>query len=564
MRASQARWRVAGSGVLLLAVVASAMQSPSMPGAVVAGIVLDAATNQPLKKAWVALEAVGGTARRAGVMTVLTQADGRFAFQGVAPGQYRLQAGHTGYVTRGWGQPRGPDAVSLLRVGPDTQLTDLVLRLVPAGVISGRVSDEEGEPMPWVVVQALRPIYSLDGVRRLVVAGQTVTNDLGEYRLFGLAPGRYFVQASYRPGAELAGPKALLQLHVPEPNALAYPSAIYYPGTVDPTRAVAVEVSSGQESSGMDFTLVPSRAYRVSGQVSGVTSAAALRNGDLVALLLEREWGQAVGGSPSLQAFVLPGESFEFSAVLPGTYTLFAFLTQREQIWSARLPIVVNDGDVTGLRVILQPALTVAGRVVVEGSRSPVPEGLQVVLHADADLPMAPPQATVAPDGSFLLKNVPPGRYHVSVNGLPPEAYLEAMQLGGREVLGKPLEIESAEERLLLVVDQRGAQVAGTVRDQAQRTVAGATVILVPEGDLRNVALFYRVATADDNGMFLLRGIRPGRYRLLAWREIEPGSWFDQDLLRSVEASGVTVELSAGEQKAVDVPVLPASASGSS
>src|SRR5207248_8888823 len=77
-------------------------------------------------------------------------------------------------------------------------------RLIPWGVIAGRVLDEEGEPLPWAQVSALREVYS-NGKRRLSPEALVPTNDLGEFRLFGLKPGRYFVSARYKAGLHIVG-----------------------------------------------------------------------------------------------------------------------------------------------------------------------------------------------------------------------------------------------------------------------------------------------------------------------------------------------------------------------
>ncbi len=550
---------------LLLAVQAAgqtpAPAEPAPTDTLIAGSVVDAVTGQPLKKAWVTLLPVGGPRLRAEAITVSTDADGRFAFQGVRPGQYLLEAGRTGYVRQRYGEQPEKALPERLTVTADTHLTGVVFRLVPAGVISGRVLDEDGEPMPWVLVQAVRVAYSSAGGRREEIAGQATTNDLGEYRIFGLPPGRYLVRTSYRPGVETVGPRMLVQRSQPQSSRMAYPAALFYPGAASPAQATAVKVHGGQETPGIDFTMLPARAYRITGDVSLGATAGPEGARQPVSVSLQQEGADFSDPFSHFQTFVLPGESFEISGVLPGSYVLWALQLRSGGPWVARLPVAVGDGDLTGLRLVLQPGQPVAGRVVSEEGSVGLLAGLHVTLEPDDGRPFGRSTATVGPDGSFVLPNVGPGRFRVVLTGLPEDAYLKAARLGMRDVLLKPVEFDSGSgsETLTLVVSLRGARVSGLVRDDRGQPVAGATVVLVPEEGLRAEAQLYRVAQSDTAGAFMLRGIRPGRYTALAWQEVENGAWLDPDFLRPYLDRGISIELSEGEQKAIELTVQPKS-----
>jgi hypothetical protein len=544
---------------LVLAVHAAGQTAaPAAADTVIAGSVVDATTGQPLKKAWVTLLPVGGPRLRVQTITVSTDAGGRFAFRGVRPGQYVLEAGRTGYVRQRYGEQPEKTWPERLTVAADTHLTDIVFRLIPAGVISGRVLDEDGEPMPWVLVQAVRVAYSSSGGRREEVAGQASTNDLGEYRIFGLPPGRYLVRASYRPGIETVGPRMVVQRSQPQSGRMAYPAALFYPNAGSPTQAMAVKVHGGQETSGIDFTMLPARAYRISGEVSLAATAGAEGARQPVSVSLQQEGADFSDPFSHFQTFVLPGESFEISGVLPGTYVLWALQLRSGGPWVARLPVAVGDSDLTGLHLVLQPGQQVLGRVLSEGGTGSL-TGLQVTLAPDDGRPFGRSTATVAPDGSFVLPNVGPGRFRVELTGLPADAYLKAARLGMRDVLLGPVEFDGGggSETLTLVVSLRGAQLSGLVHDDRGQPVASATVVLVPEEGLRSDAQLYRVARTDIAGAFVLRGIRPGRYTALAWQEVDDGAWLDPDFLRPFLDRGVVVELGEGQQKAIELTLQP-------
>jgi len=147
---------------------------------------------------------------------------------------------------------RGHGTIVTLTAGQ--HLKDISFRLVPAGVIAGHVYDEDGEPVADAEVQALQLRY-WKGERKLAQLGATQTNDLGEYRLRGLDPGRYYVSASDNP----------------DPNRDELPEGgyetVYYPGGSDPGRASLLELHPGEELPGIDFTFVPIKTFSVRGRV---------------------------------------------------------------------------------------------------------------------------------------------------------------------------------------------------------------------------------------------------------------------------------------------------------
>ena len=175
-------------GVLAVVLLQGAsLQNPQSDGkkeeCSIRGSVTKAGTNEPLKKARVTLYKRG--ARETEPETTVTDAAGGFAIHDVEPGQYTLIVDRPGYVSQRYGQktPDGPGAFLTLSAGQ--QLKDLIFRLLPIAVIAGRIADEDGEPVRWVDVRALRQAYE-GGKRHLVDMRFASTNDLGEYRLFDL------------------------------------------------------------------------------------------------------------------------------------------------------------------------------------------------------------------------------------------------------------------------------------------------------------------------------------------------------------------------------------------
>ena len=179
----------------------------------IAGVVVKLAGSEPLNKVHVRLQNADDRTRS---VTVTTDTSGHFALPGIDPGRYHLSATRLNYVTVEYGQrkPGGPGAIMTLHAGQE--MKDLVFRMIPSAVIAGHITDEDGEPLPRVHVSAQRESYE-KGKRRLTPTTSAETDDLGAYRLYGLAPGRYFISAVYnswaQSGFDLSGDE------VPNPRA---------------------------------------------------------------------------------------------------------------------------------------------------------------------------------------------------------------------------------------------------------------------------------------------------------------------------------------------------------
>jgi len=152
----------------------------------VEGRVVNSVTGAPLRRVTLTLTAAARLAGESGE-------DGRFAFQGLAPGRYRLVAQRTGYLVQGYGARSGSTIGSTtLDLAAGQQVKDVLLKLVPEAVISGRVLDEDGEAAQNMEVAAFQSRYQR-GARQWVRAGATTTNSLGEFRITGLSGGSYLV-----------------------------------------------------------------------------------------------------------------------------------------------------------------------------------------------------------------------------------------------------------------------------------------------------------------------------------------------------------------------------------
>src|SRR4029077_14275702 len=196
----------------------------------VSGTVVKLAGSEPLKNARIRLLSQDD---RAVSRAVVTDSGGRFDLKGISPGRYRLVVHRDGFVTQTYGQKKVDDPGAILTLRANQELRDLLFRLVPSAVIAGRVSNEDGDPMPWVQVNALREAY-FGGKKTLFPETTVTTNDLGEYRLFGLPAGRYFIRAEYKPNERISGRGEFDGADDEEPRGFV---PMYYPSSTEPARA---------------------------------------------------------------------------------------------------------------------------------------------------------------------------------------------------------------------------------------------------------------------------------------------------------------------------------------
>jgi protocatechuate 3,4-dioxygenase beta subunit len=562
--------------ILLLTVPVSAqpIAGTAAEKCTVEGQVVAAGTGAPLRKARVLLRKAEA---RAQPVLAVTDAAGRFLFSEIEPGRYYLSVQRNGYVRQTFGQ-RGPNrSETILSLAPGQHVRDVVFRLVRQAVITGRVYDEDGEPVPEVNVGVLRYLY-VSGERQLTPVGMDSTNDLGEYRIYGLAPGRYYVSATYQPSFSFPRARAQARRRGTGGQSAGDEgyAPTYYPGTSDPSRAAPIDLRAGDELSSMDFTLLPTRAVSVRGRVFNSITAKPGRGAIL--FLLPREQGVR-SFSARQQTDVMDSDgTFEIAGVVPGSYTLTAFYFDGRKRYTARQPIEVGNSDVEGISLVIGPGVDVAGRIYVEGG-APAGQQNQVVAGGQKQEQFEMTEARVylqpfdnvprfggvgsgraQEGGSFTLENVPHDRYRINVFGLPRDYYLKAARVGGQDVLeeGLDLSLGPPSGPLEITISGAGGRIDGSVLTEEQRLFGGASVVLVPEERRRDQRRFYKTTTTDQHGRFVLRGIPPGDYKLFAWEEIERGAYQDAAFLRPYEDRGEPVEVEGGSRLSVQLHLIPA------
>ena len=542
---------------IILWVAATSAQSPPAPPAlnpeakeetcVVSGVVVQEVDGSPLKGAMVRLALEGDNDNRMGART---GPDGQFELKNIHAGQYRLHVSRNGFVATQYGQKKPGDPGATLRLGPGDKKTDLLFKLKRAAVITGRVFDADGDPMSRVEVSALRQHYE-QGKKRLVFAGRTESNDLGEFRLYGLPPGRYYVSAETRNWSEAPGPRDD-SLEGPKKEEKGY-GKIYYPGVLEAGKATTLSVKQGEEIPSIDLLMKEVTVYRVSGKVANQVSK--LKKFHPQVQLLQRNQPESWGNRFMSQTKA-EGE-FEITEVTPGEYTVLAFMIEDDKFYATQEDIEVTAADVTGLRISIGPGVSIPGRVLWEGQPNLTGEEEAVYLQPPDTEGWIGKDSRVDEKGEFLLKEVTDGLFSLAVQGISKDCYIKEIRYGETILPSREFRVaKGSGASLEITVSSRGAKVEGRVSNNDNLPVAGAWAVVIPELGKRKLHYLYKVGNTDQFGHFEFHGLPPGKYKLFAWEGAEEGIWEDEEFLKGYEDKGILTEVKDGDAQTAELKLI--------
>jgi hypothetical protein len=561
---------------VILVVTAAAQSPPAKPSsrAAIEGIVTKDPGGEPVKKALI--ELIAENQSEGGDYTATTGPDGQFRIENILPGRYHLFAERTGLLELDHHRARSEGRILTLTTGQE--LKSLQIRLQAAAVVRGRVTDEDGDPLPNAQVAVLRQTFS-SGRSRWEQAGSERSNDLGEYRIAGLPAGNYYLSVTPPPDfktlieAAGAAPPVSQKEGLPAAPASNPPTSYqttYYPGTTDRSQAAPIQLHAGDDFPA-NFSLAPSPSLTIRGSVENLPPRASA-----VIMLQSRDFNLVLNG-----AEIHKDGSFIIRDVSPGAYTILATVENSPLPMMARQSLLVSGNSVEGLRLAPQPGASVRGSLRLESkaniSHIDLSQLFLTLLPTDGDddVPSVfnagegfSRLAHVAPDGTFAWKNVPPGNYYVQLAGDGPggeaalagssaDWFLKSVLVGNREADDSGISVNGGGITLELLASANGAAVDGVVTDRKGEAVPNATVVLVPEARLRALPNHYHKTVADQSGHFTLHGLPPGDYSLFAWESIDGDPYYNPEFLKTYEPQATALQLKEGDRKTTQLQSIP-------
>ena len=478
-----------------------------------AGLVVNEVTHEPLPHAKVTLAATSGKSRS----TYSTQTDdaGVFWIDRIPPGTYHAIVDRAGFLHAAHlsGSPRQIPAFVELK--SEHELRDIVLEATPGSVITGRVLDQDGDPAPDIHVQAMQS-RSGPGKRQLQIVAMSKTNDLGEYRLYGLSHGQYYVSATR---------------DFVETNAPARSATTFFPNAVDLSAATPIAVGDATQIGGIDVTSIVPTLVDVRGTVS--CSSAPLRRDTVVAL--KRQGADADVAVTSTAGIDAEGH-FRFRAVPPGAYSLSAFFVDEHGRYGGTQTFEVRNTEPDNIEVSLNKALSMSGRIQIEGSGQNLNfAAVRVLLEPEFDFLAGALVGDIKLDGSFTINGVLPSEYTLSIIGLPSEYYVKRVQVGMQETSGRKLDLSHTSGALDIVISSAGGTITGAILDDQQQPAPGVSVALIPDPPRPDTPDLYKVLRTNAQGQFSILGVAPGHYQLFAVVGAQSNSYFDSDWVNSLQ-----------------------------
>lgn len=560
----------------------------------VAGVVVD--DNDPVGPvagAAVVLSPVGSDLR----LTVVADDQGRFHIGAVPPGLYRLTATNAGYLPSAYGtsRPLRPGAVLTLKEGQ--HLADLRLTMIRGGQITGRVLSAGGG-VPGATVLALHE----SPVPRVDLGGSSaVTDSTGSYRLYDLPPGAYTIVAAmprsdvFRDVAEastrqvsdaladlerrqsgIVRPVVATPISRPAP-VRGFRSVVFYPGVANQPEALAVKVGPNEARHGVDISAVESPLVDLSGVVVGPPGAGLA---DVIVTLSQEGMSllptSAAEWLKPRSARVDAAGGFMFAAVAPGRYVLEARTIPRrsdgnsgstpETFWGS-MEVDVGADHVDGLMLNLFRTPQIEGRTHFLGSSPPSPADLARVrlslsrpllsatftpaLQAVLGTPGLPSGVQVSREGTFVMRDVPPGQYILKVSSVPAGWRLASVRVGGRESLDDSLQVGLSDlPSVEVVFSDRTTLLSGSLQVPQDEAASSYALLVVPANpslwapDSRRM----RWTRPNLNGTFRVSDLPPGDYVVGVVDDFDEQDLRDPKFLTELVGSGVRIVIREGEE----------------
>jgi protocatechuate 3,4-dioxygenase beta subunit len=593
MTSMRVAWPVSFAIVAAMAVGTASFQQPVPATSTgqrirLSGVVVTADQSPtPVRSATISATDVAGRTPE----TTETDENGRFSFAGLPPGRYDVSAIKAAYLKTSFGMMRPERTGTPVTLAVGEPMVSVTLRMWRGAVITGVVTDSRGRPLPTTVVAARR-FQFVNGIRTLATAtaGSTTTDDRGIYRIFGLPPGEYAVltptvgfgrgaaptaarqttnadiERALR-GARGGNPTGGAPAPASSPSALAY-APVYFPGTPVALQATPVRVETGEERSGVDFSvpLVP---------IATVAGSIALPNGVAPGTLQF---------TVSLTARSAPGDlvlwrptttdakgTFTIGSVTPGEYILSARATQKvvdpnftgtSLGWWASSPIFVNGADIAGVTLALESGITISGRVVFDGVQTPSADVVAVSVRLTPRGEQVSSQAfgasVTAFPGPFTIPGVVPGEYSLSATlisrvGSATGWTLKGVSVGSQDVSDLPFTIAPGFPvgPVTVAFTNRRTEITGVLQDAAGRPAPDFFIVVLPTDRAFWLPGSRRIVHARPatDGRFTIVGLPAGDYVLAATTDLVPADLLDPTFLgQLLETPVVNVSVKDGEK----------------
>jgi Carboxypeptidase regulatory-like domain len=522
------KWPLAALAVIALACSHSSVSAQPSGKYEISGVVINAATGQPLDRADVTLHSPDSGSV---VAETSTNAQGRFVFERLAAAKYSLHASHRGYIPDDYDEHEGFSTAIV--TGEGLVSGNLTFRLSPQAVISGVVTDDAGDPVQQAKVSLYRQNLR-NGLGNIVRAGTVTTDDLGAYEFARLQPGNYYIAVSGTPWYATQPPQKMGQQgnisdtpHSPLDVAFA---TTFYADVTDSDAATPIPIKAGDRIP-VNFTLHAVPTVHIVMQIPdprgdafswpmlrqdifGVNDPVQLHNAHTTQTPDGQREVEIEGVAPGHYSFELPGSH--------GTPGHFGSV-------DATSDIRVDPQQTS-------PVADVSGKLaMVGGEKLPLP----ITVSLRSATGQTAGSTRMNEDGSFTLPGISPGSYELWVSGTGSALAVMQMKATGAVVDGHLLKVGTQSATIAATLAEGTAAVNGFVRRDG-KPVAGVMVLLVPHSPTADRETFRR-DQSDSDGSFTLKRVIPGEYTLVAIEDGWTLDWARPEVIAHYLAEGQKV-----------------------
>ena len=507
------------------------------------GTATNALTHEPLSDVHVRLINATFTGIN-GAYGAISDRAGHFSIATIRPGTYILLPEHAGFLHV---QTKSASAIPTLAIKPGEQLTGYQLEMTPRAVISGRVVDDSGDPVQGLRVLAV-PVSPESAPVIIGNNPSSSTDDRGQFRIPGAA-GKYYLQVT---------PNQSNSSDRPEVRSDGTSEVIYgttfYPSALRKDRAAVVEAVAGKDVGGLEIRLArQQQGLSISGVVSGIPEGSArpyviLQFGEKAPII-------TTGRSTSAAA----DGKFKFESLQPGFYRILAqYSDGRATHVSRSMEWTLENTDVSNVELHLVPGLEVSGRVRMEGDPAgPPPKG---TVKLDPQLGFMNDNlqrsgGELDAEGVFRIKGIAPARYKVRVDPLPEGAYVKTLEIDGAPVPPDALDLTNAAKNVSarVVIGREGALVSGRVLDSNGEPMQTSVVMIYLVKEFTEMLTGNGTAHATPEGKYTLKGVAPGKYKLLAVDAFRVSGIAAIDMLKDMFTHAEEIEFKEGEKITKDL-----------
>jgi hypothetical protein len=388
----------------------------------------------------------------------------------------------------------------------------------------------------------------------------SMTNDIGEYRIFGLPPGQYYVSATMRGGM-------MMMMNVQSDDRSGY-APTYYPGTANTAEAQKITLGLGQVLNDINVTLIPTRTATISGTV---VDAQGRPFGGGMVMVVQRQGAGGFSMNPG--GMIRPDGTFTTGGLAPGDYTLQANgmpgASGFDNSEFATADVSVAGDDITGVRLMSLKQSTLTGRIVFADQRAgSTMRSASIRINAapknpEDFTPFAGGPGRVNEDFTFEIK-ARPARIVIRVNAATGGWALKAVRLNGAAITDSGLDVKPGEDLSGLEIEltNRLTEVSGVVSNTRNEAVKEySLIVFARDRELWGPgSRFVRTGRPDQDGRFKISGLPVGSYYAVAVDYIDPADdATDPEFLDRLRSRAATFSLSEGETKTQDLKLISSS-----